>query len=69
MHFSSPRDALGMGIATVYQDLAMIPLHGHFAQLFSFGANEGLGTISPFQREVRRPGDARGAGKNGYSGT
>src|SRR5438874_10072772 len=28
MHFSSPRDALGMGIATVYQDLAMIPLMG-----------------------------------------
>jgi simple sugar transport system ATP-binding protein len=26
MHFSSPRDALARGIATVYQDLAMIPL-------------------------------------------
>ncbi len=26
VHFSSPRDALAMGIATVYQDLAMIPL-------------------------------------------
>jgi simple sugar transport system ATP-binding protein len=26
MHFSSPRDALDRGIATVYQDLAMIPL-------------------------------------------
>ncbi|PPC76619.1 ABC transporter ATP-binding protein, partial [Pokkaliibacter plantistimulans] len=26
MQFSSPRDALDAGIATVYQDLAMIPL-------------------------------------------
>jgi simple sugar transport system ATP-binding protein len=26
VHFSSPRDALHLGIATVYQDLAMIPL-------------------------------------------
>src|SRR5260370_39197052 len=27
-HVSSPRDALNVGIATVYQDLAMIPLMG-----------------------------------------
>jgi simple sugar transport system ATP-binding protein len=26
VHFTSPRDALNIGIATVYQDLAMIPL-------------------------------------------
>src|SRR5690242_19080406 len=26
VHFSSPRDALDAGIATVFQDLAMIPL-------------------------------------------
>ncbi len=26
MHFNSPRDAMNAGIATVYQDLAMIPL-------------------------------------------
>src|SRR5919202_5335874 len=26
VHFASPRDALDAGIATVYQDLAMIPL-------------------------------------------
>ena len=25
-HFSSPREALGLGIATVYQDLAVVPL-------------------------------------------
>ena len=28
VHFTSPRDALARGIATVYQDLAMIPLMG-----------------------------------------
>ncbi len=28
VHFTSPRDALAKGIATVYQDLAMIPLMG-----------------------------------------
>lgn len=28
VHFSSPRDALNAGIATVFQDLAMIPLMG-----------------------------------------
>jgi len=28
VHFESPRDALNKGIATVYQDLAMIPLMG-----------------------------------------
>jgi simple sugar transport system ATP-binding protein len=28
VHFASPRDALARGIATVYQDLAMIPLMG-----------------------------------------
>lgn len=28
VHFTSPRDALAQGIATVYQDLAMIPLMG-----------------------------------------
>src|SRR5213593_4234963 len=28
VHFTSPRDALAAGIATVFQDLAMIPLMG-----------------------------------------
>ena len=28
VHFSSPREALNAGIATVFQDLAMIPLMG-----------------------------------------
>src|SRR5437763_5945652 len=36
MHFSSPRDALSVGIATVYQDLAMIPLMGISRNFFLF---------------------------------
>ncbi|HEX7736823.1 MAG TPA: ATP-binding cassette domain-containing protein [Ktedonobacteraceae bacterium] len=37
VRFSSPRDALSLGIATVYQDLAMIPLMG-IARNFFLGA-------------------------------
>ncbi|MGH8935935.1 MAG: ATP-binding cassette domain-containing protein [Acidimicrobiia bacterium] len=34
VRFSSPRDALGRGIATVYQDLAMIPLMSVWRNFF-----------------------------------
>jgi len=34
MHFDSPRDALELGIATVYQDLAMIPLMSIWRNFF-----------------------------------
>jgi len=34
MDFSSPRDALEMGIATVYQDLAMVPLMSVWRNFF-----------------------------------
>jgi len=37
VHFSSPRDALSAGIATVFQDLAMIPLMG-ISRNFFLGA-------------------------------
>lgn len=37
VHFTSPRDALNAGIATVYQDLAMIPLMG-IARNFFLGS-------------------------------
>ena len=37
MHFTSPRDALSVGIATVFQDLAMIPLMG-IARNFFLGS-------------------------------
>lgn len=37
VHFTSPRDALSVGIATVFQDLAMIPLMG-IARNFFLGS-------------------------------
>jgi simple sugar transport system ATP-binding protein len=46
--FSSPRDALARGIATVYQDLAMIPLMSIWRNFF-LGAEPCVGT-GPFRR-------------------
>lgn len=46
--FSSPRDALDMGIATVYQDLAMIPLMS-VARNFFLGSEPKKGW-GPFKR-------------------
>jgi simple sugar transport system ATP-binding protein len=46
--FSSPRDALARGIATVYQDLAMIPLLSIWRNFF-LGAEPTIGT-RPFRR-------------------
>jgi simple sugar transport system ATP-binding protein len=48
VHFSSPRDALNMGIATVYQDLAMIPLMG-ISRNFFLGSEPTKGW-GPFRR-------------------
>lgn len=48
MHFSSPRDALSVGIATVYQDLAMIPLMG-ISRNFFLGSEPTKGW-GPFRR-------------------
>jgi simple sugar transport system ATP-binding protein len=42
VHFTSPRDALSAGIATVYQDLAMIPLMG-ISRNFFLGAEPTVG--------------------------
>jgi simple sugar transport system ATP-binding protein len=51
--FASPREALAMGIATVYQDLAMIPLLS-VARNFFLGAEPTVGR-SIFQRfDVKR---------------
>ncbi len=47
-HFSSPRDALSVGIATVYQDLAMIPLMG-ISRNFFLGSEPTKGW-GPFRR-------------------
>ena len=48
VHFTSPRDALAAGIATVYQDLAMIPLMG-ISRNFFLGS-EPLKGWGPFRR-------------------
>ena len=48
VNFSSPRDALAAGIATVYQDLAMIPLMG-ISRNFFLGSEPVVGRW-PFRR-------------------
>ena len=48
VHFASPRDALDRGIATVYQDLAMIPLMS-IARNFFLGSEPTSGW-GPFKR-------------------
>src|SRR5437868_2553864 len=48
VHFTSPRDALNAGIATVYQDLAMIPLMS-VARNFFLGSEPTVGW-GPFRR-------------------
>ncbi len=48
VHFTSPRDALGAGIATVFQDLAMIPLMG-LSRNFFLGSEPTKGW-GPFRR-------------------
>lgn len=48
VHFNSPRDALAAGIATVFQDLAMIPLMG-IARNFFLGSEPTKGW-GPFRR-------------------
>ncbi len=48
VHFTSPRDALNAGIATVFQDLAMIPLMG-ISRNFFLGSEPTVGW-GPFRR-------------------
>lgn len=48
VHFTSPRDALAIGIATVFQDLAMIPLMG-ISRNFFLGSEPTRGW-GPFRR-------------------
>ena len=56
VHFTSPRDALNAGIATVYQDLAMIPLMG-ISRNFFLGSEPTKGW-GPFRRfDVKRADD------------
>lgn len=53
VHFDSPRDALNLGIATVYQDLAMIPLMS-ISRNFFLGAEPcvGWGPLRRFDVET-----------------
>ena len=47
VHFSSPRDALGKGIATVYQDLATVPLMSVWRNFFlGSEPTRGVGPLS-----------------------
>ncbi|HKX76045.1 MAG TPA: ATP-binding cassette domain-containing protein [Acidimicrobiia bacterium] len=49
VHLSSPRDALNRGIATVYQDLAMIPLMSIWRNFFlGSEPTKGLGPMRAF---------------------
>jgi simple sugar transport system ATP-binding protein len=48
VHFNSPREALAQGIATVYQDLAMIPLMS-ISRNFFLGSEPTIGW-GPFRR-------------------
>jgi simple sugar transport system ATP-binding protein len=55
VHFTSPRDALALGIATVYQDLAMIPLLS-ISRNFFLGSEPTRGR-GPFRRFDIRTAD------------
>jgi simple sugar transport system ATP-binding protein len=64
--FASPRDALDAGIATVYQDLAMIPLMAIWRNFSSARSPPAAGDRSggsTRRRPGRRPG---GAGRDGH---
>jgi simple sugar transport system ATP-binding protein len=54
VRFGSPRDALERGIATVYQDLAVVPLMSVWRNFF-LGSEPTLG-VGPLQRLDRRKG-------------
>ena len=60
MHFGSPRDARAKGIATVYQDLAMVPLMSIWRNFF-LGAEprKGIGPISRFDAPIAKDDRAR----------
>ena len=55
VHFSSPRDARASGIATVYQDLAMVPLMSIWRNFF-LGAEprKGIGPLRWFDAATAR---------------
>ena len=60
VHFGSPRDARAQGIATVYQDLAMVPLMSIWRNFF-LGAEprKGIGPLQWFDAPTRKADRAR----------
>jgi simple sugar transport system ATP-binding protein len=56
VRFSSPREALDLGIATVYQDLAVVPLMSVWRNFF-LGSEPTIG-FGPFQMLDRKQGRA-----------
>ncbi len=59
VHFGSPRDARAKGIATVYQDLAMVPLMSDLAELLPRrGAAEGDRPAAAGSTRRRRSGSS-----------
>ena len=66
VHFSSPRDARAKGIATVYQDLAMVPLMSIWRNFF-LGAEprKGIGPLQWFDARDGEADRADGAARDG----
>jgi len=66
MDFSSPRDALDRGIATVYQDLAMIPLMSIWRNFFlGSEPTKGFGPLRRFNASFARETTRLEMGKMG----
>ncbi len=66
VEFSSPRDALEKGIATVYQDLAMIPLMSIWRNFFlGSEPTRGLGPVPSLRHRFRQADHPRGDVEDG----
>ena len=65
VHFSSPRDALDRGIATVYQDLATVPLMSIMRNFF-MGREpvKGWGPLQRFDKKLANAVTARRDGED-----
>ena len=61
VHFESPRDALNLGIATVYQDLALVPLMSVTRNFFM--GREPVTQIGPFKHFRKRFAQAVAVGE------
>ena len=67
VHFSSPRDARHAGIATVYQDLAMVPLMSIWRNFFlGEEPTKGRGPCQPLRHRLRQEDGPRADGADGH---